>query len=425
VIARPTAAFRRSQVTDLGLAMVASLVAGAVILRLYETSTTAADYDVYRDAARAAWRGVDLYRIHTASPGTLGNPFTYPPVAALVLLPTTWVVSRTGYLVWTAVSMVTLTGALALTLPRSLAHRAWVLTAAVVLASTTCVMVDNVVFGQVNVALMALCLVDLRRRDDTRLARWVPRGVLVGLAAAIKVTPALFVVYFALTRQWRLLGWSLCGAAVATAAGAVVYPGMTVTFFRRTLWGLTDRVNLSHPTGYWGNSSVNGAVCALGSQLQPVAVVAILVVAGAALRAAQHAHRAGRELDAWLIVGLAASLVSPYSWTHHYVYLLPALTRLAVTREWTRRPWVVPVAGGLLLALGAGPQLGQSWLDHGSPALLVPGLLQREILVLLALSVVFLLAYSSPRMRPPTGARCPRRRRAGAAGRHGLRATRS
>ena len=82
--------------------------------------------------------------------------------------------------------MVARTGALALTVPRRLAHRAWVLAVAVVLASTTCVMVDNVVVGQVNVALMALCLVDLRRRDTTRLARWMPRGVLVGLAAAIK-----------------------------------------------------------------------------------------------------------------------------------------------------------------------------------------------------------------------------------------------
>ena len=44
----------------------------------------------------------------------------------------------------------------------------------------------------------------------------------------------------------------------------------------------------------------------------------------------------------------------------------------------------------MLLALGAGPQLGQRRLEEGNPALLVPGLLQLEVLVLLALTVVVL-----------------------------------
>lgn len=367
------------------LPVVTALAAGYLITRCYGVSATAPDFRVYRDAARAAWAGVDLYSIDTAAPGSAGNPFTYPPVAALLLLPTTWCGWRTGYLLLTAVAMLALLRGLGEFLPRSVPRRNLVLAGAVAAAATTRVVVTHIGFGQVNLLLMALCLIDLRRRDDARL----PRGALVGVATAIKLTPGLFLVYFAITGQWRLLRAGAVSAVAVTLVGAAVYPAMTADFFGHAVWHLTDRVDLDHPVGYWGNNSVTGALAALKGWPSGLTLPVVLAVTGGCLAAARRLHRHGREADAWLVVGLAAPVVSTFSWTHHYVYLLPALVRLAPR---SRRP--VPLVGyaGVVAALHRGPGLGAAWLRSGNPLLVVPGVLLRESLVLLSLAAVLALA---------------------------------
>ena len=98
--------------------------------------------------------------------------------------------------------------------------------AALVLAvSVTPIVSAHISFGQVNLVLMALVLLDVTRREDSRFGRWFPRGLLIGVAAAIKLTPALFIVYFVVTKQWRLAIWSSIGFAAATAVAASGGPG--------------------------------------------------------------------------------------------------------------------------------------------------------------------------------------------------------
>jgi hypothetical protein len=360
------------------------LLAGYLVIRFDSVSRTAPDFQVYRDAARAAWRGVDVYSLDTAGPGTDNNPFTYPPIAAWLFLPATWIGWRVAYAIWTAASMLALTWVLAKFVPR---RRTWGLPVAVGVAATTRVVLDNIAYGQINLLLMAMITADLCRRP----AGFVPRGTLVGLATAIKLTPALFLVYFAVTRQWRVLRTSMLAAAGATAFGALVYPTMTGSFYGHAIWHLTDRVDLDHPVGYWGNNSINGAVAAMGWQgglgLSVSAAVTVLCLA-----AARRLHRFGHEADAWLVVGLTCPVVSTFSWTHHYVFLLPALLRLAGR---IRRRRHLLAGAVLLFALHWSPGVGQRWLHSSVPLLVLPGVVMREGLVLLSLAAVLALVAAA------------------------------
>src|SRR6185312_9635575 len=69
-------------------------------------------------------------------------------------------------------------------------------------------------FGQVNLILMGLVAVDCL----TPRTRW-PRGLLVGLAAAIKLTPAAFVLFFLCRGGRRAAGTSAVSFAACTAVG--------------------------------------------------------------------------------------------------------------------------------------------------------------------------------------------------------------
>ena len=69
-------------------------------------------------------------------------------------------------------------------------------------------------YGQVNLALMALVAADCLVRSP----RW-PRGALTGIAAAVKLTPAAFVLFFLLRRDWRAAVTAAVSFAVCTGAG--------------------------------------------------------------------------------------------------------------------------------------------------------------------------------------------------------------
>ena len=340
----------------------------------------APDFLTYRYGVQAAEHGIDVYVVNVSGPGLKGQPFTYTPFGAVALWPTTILNWTSAYLIWCAASMVVLGAVLARFVPATTRRRPAVVALVIGVAATTCIVRQNVDQGQINVLLMGLCLGDLFRRDRTGPAGWLPRGVLVGVATAIKLTPGLFIVYFLLTRQWRLARAAVAGAAGATAIGAVAHPAMTITFFRSALWSLQDRVDLGHPVAFTGNNSIGGLLESCGRWAHPVVLPLVLAAAGVGLLAAARTHRAGREPDAWLIVGLTAAVVSPFTWTHHLVYLLPALTTLAITRSWARRPTGI-IAAALIVAV----------LHFG-----LPSPLMRAFLVGLCVAAVIALRATAP-----------------------------
>jgi len=379
-----------------GAVALAGTASASLFLLIAPPGRPPADFLTYRYAAALAAHGADVYAGNVTGPGLAGQPFTYPPVATVVLWPVTVLPGRVGYVGWTVLTLAVLAAVLSIGTSTT-ARTTTVLTGAVLAASTTDLLGDHVRVGQIDVLLMGLCLADLTRRDDSRFGRACPRGVLVGLATAIKLTPALFVVHFAVTRQWRLAAFAVAGCAAATAVGALLHPGLTGTFARSVVWTLTDRVDLHHAPSYAGNQSVTGILAAAGLDPGPVAVLVVLAVGAAVGTAAHRVHRAGRELDAWLIIGMSAPLLSPFSWNHHYVFVLPALAGLA-RRSWTARPAAtVVVLAGTLALLHLGPASGDTLLRDGPWWAVPAGVAVRENAVLAAVVAIVALTCSAHR----------------------------
>ena len=172
-------------------------------------------------------------------------------------------------------------------------------------------------FGQINLLLMALVLVDLAQPDGRR---W--KGAGVGLAAAIKLTPAIFVGYLLLTRRLRAAAVAGATFAAAVALGFLALPAPSRRFWFGGLFLNSERVG---GVAYAGNQSVNGTLVRLlggVSQARPAWFAAVLVIGGGGLLLAAWASRRGEELLGIATCALTALLVSPISWSHHWVWVV-------------------------------------------------------------------------------------------------------
>lgn len=322
-----------------------------------------ADVLVYRAEGAAVWNGTDLYGF-TVTEWEL--PATYPPFAALLFVPVALVplsFAKAAFVVGN-VALLALLVALSLRCatprPVRLTH-----TLPVVLAVTAGALwlepvFQTLVFGQINLALACLVLWDLGRPDGARA-----KGFALGVAAGVKLTPALFAVYLLLTGRVRAALTALAGFAVSVGVGALVLPGASAEFWTRRLFE-TGRVGKA-----WivDNQSLQGLVARLTHLPEPgplwLLPAAVLAAAGLWLARRVYVHH-GRTgvADFWavLVTALVSLLVSPISWSHHWVWCVPLLVGLALAApRWVtvtvaavftaRTMWLVPKQGDLDLHL--------------------------------------------------------------------------
>ena len=305
------------------------------------------DLQVYVYAVKDMLAGKDIFA--TTIP-IWSLYFIYPPIAAILMTPLAfgpyvfWQVIWTGGLVWAQQSV----------LKRCGAPRGWklgLLGIAVVLAVEP--IRTTLGYGQVNTMLMALVVADLLP-DPPEHRRRIPQGILIGLAAAIKLTPALFVIFMLLIGKRRAAITAVISFAVFTGIGAILLFRETVVFFS----GLSGGDTRTASPLYAGNQSLLGVFFRLGDSsrtttLLGLAVAGVLAVLGCLVAA--HWWRSGEKVFAIAIVGLTTCLASPLSWTHHYVWILPmgmAVLSPGVPR-WARYVggfWVVWVCACLPLA---------------------------------------------------------------------------
>jgi len=251
-------------------------------------------------------------------------------------------------------------------------------------------------YGQVNIALLALVSLDCLRPDP----RW-PRGALTGLAAAVKLTPAAFVLFFLLRRDWRAAATAAGSFAAATGAAFVLDWHDSVRYWTQVI---TDTRRPGNPA-FAANQAISGLIARAGLDPQTHAgtiawlalSAAVIVVTVLGMRRALAAAEPAWALS---LNAFAALLVSPISWTHHWVWAEPALLVLAVL-AW-RHSWragLAAVAAGLV-TFAASP----SWLlppghDAGlrwAPWEQVAG----NSYVIFAAVVLLLSAFAGYRARP-------------------------
>jgi alpha-1,2-mannosyltransferase len=251
--------------------------------------------------------------------------FTYPPFAALTMSPM-------AILPWWAVNTLAIVGTVVVTLVildwflRPVAARyGWTRWFTVAVAATIVAVFEplreTVSFGQVNMLLLFLVLVDFRLLLKSRLG-----GVAIGLATAVKLTPGIFVLYLLLTRRFRAAATALATTAAATVLAMLVAPDASREFWTSALWD-TDRVGT---LSFISNQSLEGFVARLhptnpSSVLWAGLVLVALAVWAVRVRAAA---RSGDDLAGIALTGVLGCLVSPVTWVHHLVWTLPALLLL-------------------------------------------------------------------------------------------------
>lgn len=309
-----------------------------------------ADILVYRAEGRAAAQGTDLYGF-TVTEWEL--PATYPPFAALLFVPTTWLPLTAVKFAFAAGNVALLGLLVHLSLrtarvPLRLPYRLPVLLAATAAGLWLEPVFQTLVFGQINLLLACLVLWDFGRPEGAR-----GKGLAIGVAAGIKLTPAVFAVHLLLTGRVRAGLTAIAGFAGTVVLGALVLPQAGVEFWTRRMFE-TTRVGKA-----WivDNQSLQGLVARLAHTAEPglLWLVPAAVTGLAGLLLARQLHvRHGLEGWAVLTTALTALLVSPISWSHHWVWCVPLLALTAGVRgDGSRRRSAAGAAGVLFLLFTA------------------------------------------------------------------------
>ncbi len=311
------------------------------------------DFQVYRWAVQTWWSGGNIMNVVPTIDDGSRLPWVYPPVALLPLTPFGLLPTVPGALLLHAIDLVALGTTFYLVAGQVWPAESTLTLVAVAIAGLPMALLLEPVgtsfeLGQINIVLMALVALDcltLGRRT---------RGTLVGLAMAIKLTPGAFLLLFVARRDLRAALTACVTALAATALGFVLSSQDSWNYWFRQgpATGVSGSV-------YYRNQSIMGALGRLGLSesltygIWILLSLTLVVIVGYALR------RVTLSL-ALLATGLVALLVSPTSWSDHWVWVAPGLLLMAgyAVRERSRQ-WVWLAVGTFGLA-----ELGALGLNH-------------------------------------------------------------
>ena len=289
------------------------------------------DLDVYVAGGRAVIDRSDLYAVSVHD-----LPFTYPPFAAVAFVPLALLPDVAARVVLTLVSLAALATVVEVVRRRLALSPVQVIpTVLVVLALEP--LMRTLLLGQANAVLIALVVLDCLVVPERH------RGWLIGVAAGIKLTPAIFVVWLLLRREWGAALRAAAAGAITVAIGALVAPSST-WFYWTGGFGDLGRFGAASVLGT-DNQSLPAAVARLAGLTSVPAFLALgcgfSAAAAGAWVASRCLHR-GDDVGALLAVAVGGLLASPVSWSHHWLWMAPLLLWAVAER---RRAWAVVVAG--------------------------------------------------------------------------------
>jgi alpha-1,2-mannosyltransferase len=318
------------------------------------------DLMVYRDAIRSWESGNNPYQ------GTFTNrrlAFTYPPSALVILSPLGWLpFSLTQIFLWIA-SISAAVGAVALVIRETglqLTRSRWCLA-----IGWSCISIlvlepvrSDMDYGQVELLLMFLVVADILL---------VPRrfrGILIGLTAAVKLTPLVFIVYLAAARDLRSAGRAIASFFCCTALAWAFWPAESLHYWLHDILQ-PSRIGI---TTFAGNQSWYAVISRLSLPGSATTLIWILlslatVVVGSFV--VWRAIEAGRVASAMFATALIGLLVSPISWTHHWVWVLLIAPLMLGYQAVSDRPLVRRLLGCILVVTCAAPYW---WLQRGAAA---------------------------------------------------------
>jgi alpha-1,2-mannosyltransferase len=322
-----------------GLLVCAVLAASLVPMFAWRyTWNVPIDLGVYRAGGDAVIHAKTLYGhafgAHYNMPIRL--PFTYPPFAAIVFIVLAVWPWRWAMVGWFVISFAAF-GYLAWEGFRPLIARFW--RHSVLVLGCLCAVLlwivsvtDTLWFGQVNLVLVALVLFDLLRVRRGR-------GVLTGLATAIKITPGLFIVYLLVSKQRQAAARAFATLVACWGVAAIVLPSVSSRYFFHDAF----KVSRPGPPGFFSNQTLDGFISRYGGP-HWLWIPLGLIVGAFGLWRARSAHDEGNELTAIVLVGLTTLLIAPISWFAAGVWIVPTIGLiLGDARSRRRVLWAVAV----------------------------------------------------------------------------------
>ncbi|MBN9105220.1 MAG: DUF2029 domain-containing protein [Propionibacteriaceae bacterium] len=300
-------------------------------------SPAMADLEVYRRTGELLLSGGDIFH-------TDGLLWIYPGFAALFTLPLAYLTSTQAAALWTVLC----TAALAAIIHR-MGLAGWRLSALTTGAILfTSPVRETLGQGQLGLFIVAAVILDVMPGPRVFGRRILPEGWLVGVATAVKLTPATVAAYQFFSGRLKASLVAFGSFLAATALGFVLLPGESAYYWTRLVIGDTG---MNATLIYAANQSVFGTWARLTGSTGSGGLVLSVLVLAVGIWSAAVVHRRGREDLAICTAGVASLLASPISWGHHYVWLIPlgiVLWRASDLPGWFRWYGLGWVAWGLV-----------------------------------------------------------------------------
>ncbi|WP_313550627.1 glycosyltransferase family 87 protein [Corynebacterium sp.] len=323
------------------------------------------DMVIYREGVKAFMEGGEVYSVPMMA-GDIALPFIYPPFGALVMVPLAgdWFSHAMAGDIMIVLSnlligLVVLLLAFALNRQRSTPFVSSDVIAAASLIWGIVLIFEpvrlNNGFAQINIIIMVLVALDLIPR---KRLKWLPQGWLIGVAAAIKITPLAMLLYFLVRKEIKPIITAGISAIIATLIAAAVRWDVAWEYFSVKLLSMGTGGDFGVQTAYQSNSSIKGAIERLYTSQEGMEAAStitniiwlclaiITVVLGGWLMIALMNR--GLNIEAWMINAFIMLLISPVSWSHHWVWVaiaIPVLLYRAIT--WRHLNW----AAGILISI--------------------------------------------------------------------------
>jgi alpha-1,2-mannosyltransferase len=359
--------------------LAVALLIEVLVIVVFSSTYDSLDFRIYWLGGHAVTDEARLYEEQLAAHWYTNTPFMATLFTPMAVLPLA--VAR---VIWQLASLAAFIWACATTL--KLSGRPVSLRVAVAGGLLLAPVWHTFFQGQVNLFLLALVLADMHRVANGR-----PAGIGIGIATAIKLTPAIFVVLLLVTRRTRdaftatgaFVGCTLIAYAVSSEASRLYW---LHTFYDTSRVGVPY---ISNQSPYGMLNRVLRGTAEVGDWYNAIPLtIGVVGLTVAALWA-----RRGDWLSAIAVTGVTGLLVSPISWAHHWVWVVPALAVLI--RNGSR---VIAACGYVLFVLAPmwwTPHNGDP-LEYGFHPLLTP------VANCYLLAGLFFLGYAIVRLRSAT-----------------------
>lgn len=348
------------------------------------------DLRIYRDATHVVSTGRQLYTAHLRH----GLGFTYPPFAVLAMLPLSWmsIVHAEQFVTLGNIVLVAVSAHAAVRLrgsSESPGRAGWVAAAVALWAEPV---VSTIGYGQIDLVIAALVITDLAYGRNSRFG-----GIGIGLAAAIKLTPLIFIPYLLFTARGRMVARAAGVLLLSVLIAFIALPKDAAKYWGGSVFDVSRVTGRHHLSGAGpANQSLRGALLRFLPDVSHIGAIWLpccAIVACLGLLLAVRVASRGNDAYGFLLTAITGLLISPVSWTHHWAIVVPGVLAVITSINNRGTRWLL-----IAMAVEVGIASSAIWLvidaDPVGTRLSTGALLLANVYVLAGLAAIAVAAAS-------------------------------